>query len=116
MSKTSPKTIKRQVRKNRIRAKVSGTAEKPRLSVFKSNKYIYAELINDDLGVTLVEASSLKVGSKGKSNHAALVGETLAKKAKEKNISKVVFDRGGYIYTGRVKALADAARSGGLEF
>jgi len=116
MSKTSPKVIKRQVRKNRIRSKVSGTAEKPRLSVFKSNKYIYAELINDDLGVTLVEASSLKLDSKGKSNHASAVGTELAKKALEKKISKVVFDRGGYIYTGRVKALAEGARSGGLEF
>jgi large subunit ribosomal protein L18 len=114
--KTSPKTIKRQVRKNRIRSKVSGTAEKPRLSVFKSNKYIYAELINDDLGVTIAEASSLKIDSKGKANHAMAVGEALAKKAKEKKISKVVFDRGGYIYTGRVKALAEGARSGGLEF
>ena len=113
--KTSPKTIKRQVRQNRIRSKVSGTAEKPRLAVFKSNKYIYAELINDDLGVTIAEASSLKIEGK-KANQAQLVGEAIAKKAIEKKISKVVFDRGGYIYTGRVKALADAARSGGLEF
>ncbi len=113
--KTSPKTIKREVRQNRIRSKVSGTALKPRLAVFKSNKYIYAELINDDLGVTLAEASSLKIPGK-KANQAALVGEAIAKKAIEKKISKVVFDRGGYIYTGRVKALADAARSGGLEF
>ncbi|MDB5204247.1 MAG: ribosomal protein [Candidatus Taylorbacteria bacterium] len=113
--KTSPKTIKRQVRKNRIRSKVSGTSEKPRLAVFKSNKYIYAELINDDLGVTLASASSLKITGK-KANQAQLVGEAIAKKAIENKISKVVFDRGGYIYTGRVKALADAARSGGLEF
>lgn len=114
--KTSPKTIKRQVRKNRIRSKVFGTAQKPRLSIFKSNKYIYAELINDELGVTLAESSSLKLSAKTKASQAEVVGQDIAKKALALKISKVVFDRGGYIYTGRVKALADSARSAGLEF
>lgn len=116
MSKTSPKTIKRQVRKNRIRSKVFGTAVKPRLSIFKSNKYIYAELINDDLGVTLAESSSLKLGSSNKASQAVSVGQDIAKKALALKIKSIVFDRGGYIYTGRVKALADSARDAGLEF
>lgn len=114
--KTSPKTIKRQVRKNRIRSKVFGTAERPRLSIFKSNKYIYAEVINDDLGLTIAESSSMKLDGKTKANQAEMVGKDIAEKAKAKKISKVVFDRGGYIYTGRVRALADSARSAGLEF
>jgi large subunit ribosomal protein L18 len=113
--KTSPKTIKRIVRRNRIRSKVAGTEAKPRLAIFKSNKYIYAELINDEKGTTIASASSLKIGG-AKATQAVKVGEEIAKKAKENKITKVVFDRGGYIYTGRVKALADAARSGGLEF
>lgn len=113
---TAPKTVKRQVRKNRIRAKVSGTKDMPRLSVFKSNKYIYAQLIDDEIGKTIAEASgkTLKVGKKG--DQAVAVGSEIAKKAKEKGVTKVVFDRGGYIYTGRVRALADAAREGGLKF
>lgn len=113
--KTSPKTIKRQVRKNRIRSKVFGTAEKPRLSIFKSNKYIYAELINDDLGITIASSSSLKLEG-AKAGQAVAVGADIAKKAIALKVSKIVFDRGGYIYTGRVKALADSARSAGLEF
>jgi large subunit ribosomal protein L18 len=113
---TSPKTIKRQVRRNRIRAKVKGTSDMPRLSVFKSNKFIYAQLINDETGKTLVEASGkgLKGGKKG--DQAIAVGKDIASKAKAAGITKVVFDRGGYIYTGRVRALADAAREGGLKF
>jgi large subunit ribosomal protein L18 len=114
--KTSPKTIKRQVRKNRIRSKVSGTASRPRLSIFKSNKYIYAELINDDLGLTIAESSSMKLGATNKASQAMAVGNAIAEKAKALKISKIVFDRGGYIYTGRVKALAESARSAGLEF
>ena len=114
--KTNLKTIKRQVRKNRIRAKISGTKEMPRLSVFKSNKFIYAELIDDEAGVTLVASSGQMFAGKKKSEQALLVGTDIAKKAKDKKISKAVFDRGGYIYTGRVRALADAAREGGLKF
>lgn len=112
--KTAIKTIKRQVRRNRIRAKVTGTSEMPRLSIFKSNKSIYAQVIDDVSGKTLVQASGQK--SDKKSSQAIAVGKEVASKAKEKGISKVVFDRGGYIYTGRVKALADAAREGGLKF
>ncbi len=114
--KTSPKIIKRQVRRNRIRAKVSGTIEKPRLAIFKSNKYIYASLIDDVKGHTLAESSSLSLEGKAKALQAEVVGQEIAKKAIAQNIKKVVFDRGGYIYTGRVKTLADAARKAGLDF
>ena len=114
--KTSPKTIKRQVRKNRIRAKISGTEEMPRLSIFKSNKFIYAELINDEKGETLCASSGKTLKAKTKGDQAIAVGKDIATKAKNKGISKVVFDRGGYIYTGRVRAVADAAREGGLKF
>jgi large subunit ribosomal protein L18 len=101
--------------KNRIRSKVSGTAERPRLTVFKSNKFIYAQLIDDVAEVTLAEANSSDMKDK-KMDAAIKVGKLLAEKAKAKKISKVVFDRNGYIFTGRVFALADAARSAGLEF
>jgi large subunit ribosomal protein L18 len=105
----------RERRRKRIRAKVSGTAIRPRLSVYKSNAFMYAQVIDDTKGVTLAAASSM--GVKGnKTSAAAKVGSEVAKLAKEKGITKVVFDRGGFIYTGRVKALADAAREGGLEF
>lgn len=98
-------------RKRRVRAKVFGTPNRPRLSVFRSNKYIYAQIINDEKGKTLASA-----GGKATVNEASLVGETLAKKAKVKKITKVVFDKGGYKYHGRVKAVAEGARKGGLEF
>jgi large subunit ribosomal protein L18 len=101
--------------KNRIRSKVSGTAERPRLTVFKSNKAIYAQLIDDATGTTLAQANSL-VMKDTKMNAATKVGQELAKAAKGKNITKVVFDRNGYIFTGRILALADAAREAGLEF
>ena len=114
--KTSPKTIKRQVRKRRIRAKISGTSDMPRLSVFKSNKFIYAQIIDDESSKTLASASGKMLKAKGKTSQAVVVGEEIAKQAKAKGITKVAFDRGGYIYTGRVKALADAARDGGLKF
>lgn len=108
----------RQKRHMRVRSKISGTAECPRLSVFRSNKHIYAQLVDDVAGVTLATAStsedSLNTGSKTES--AAAVGKAVAERAKEANISKVVFDRGGYQYHGRVQALADAARENGLEF
>ena len=107
---------KRKKRHNRVRAKVAGTIERPRLSVFKSNKDIYVQLIDDIKGVTLVGANSLKIEGKTLSEKSVLVGLEIAKLAKTKNITKVVFDRSGYLYTGLIKALADSAREGGLEF
>lgn len=104
---TKIKKIQRERRKKRIRAKIFGTSEKPRLSVFKSNKYISAQLIDDSKGVTLAAATD---------KDAKVVGESIGKQAKAKKISKVVFDRGGYLYTGSVSAVADGARSAGLKF
>ena len=95
---------------------MSGSKERPRLSVFKSNKYLYAQLIDDEKALTLVSASSLKHASGTMLEQAKATGKELAKTAKAKGISKVVFDRGGYVYTGKVKALADGAREGGLSF
>jgi large subunit ribosomal protein L18 len=112
----------RDNRRQRVRKKISGTAERPRLNVFRSLNNIYAQLIDDDKGATLVSASTLAPELKGKlpssSNTAAAtaVGELIAKKALEAGIKTVVFDRAGYIYHGRIKALAEAARAGGLEF
>lgn len=110
----------RKKRHARVRTKISGTAARPRLNVFRSNKHIYAQLIDDATGVTIVSASTMDkdFGSESKSNTeaAAKVGELIAKKAVEKDIKSVVFDRGGYLFHGRVKALADAARENGLEF
>lgn len=103
-------------RQKRIRAKVSGTSERPRLSIFKSNKSIQAQIIDDTKGVTLVAISTKEVKGKTKTEEAMTAGKSLAELAKKAGLSKVVFDRGGYIYTGRVKALADGAREGGLEF
>jgi large subunit ribosomal protein L18 len=116
MKTTNSKAAKRARRHKRIRSRVSGTAEMPRLSVFKSNKYIYAQLINDDTSTTVAAATSQEVKGKGLMEKAKAVGMEIANLAKAKNIKKVVFDRGGFIYTGRVKALADAAREGGLTF
>ncbi|MES3005740.1 MAG: 50S ribosomal protein L18 [Patescibacteria group bacterium] len=105
----------RDRRRKRIRAKISGTAERPRLSIYKSNTTIYAQLINDESGVTLAAASTK--GQKGNKTEAAkAAGVALAKAATTNNITTVVFDRGGFIYTGRVKALAEGAREGGLKF
>ena len=109
----------RKKRHNRIRRKVSGTAECPRLNVFRSNKNIYAQLIDDVEGVTLASASTVdsEISTEdSKVEQSAAVGKLLAERAKENNIVKVVFDRGGYKYHGRVKALADSARENGLEF
>jgi large subunit ribosomal protein L18 len=103
-------------RKARIRAKIHGTEERPRLAVFKSHKYIYAQIINDDKGTTLVSADTRSAKSKTPVERAKEVGVEIAKKAKAAQISKVVFDRGGYLYTGKIKMVADAAREGGLEF
>ncbi len=111
------KNDSRKIRHNRVRAKISGTSERPRLSVFKSNKYMYAQLINDEKGETIVSASSL-VGEKGKSlmDQAREVGQKIAEQGKAKGVTKVVFDKSGYMYAGRIKALADSAREGGLKF
>ncbi|MCH4123803.1 MAG: 50S ribosomal protein L18 [Levilactobacillus sp.] len=108
----------RQKRHMRVRNKISGTAERPRLNVFRSNKNIYAQVIDDVAGVTLVSASTLDSDVKGdnKTDQAKAVGELVAKRAVEKKISDVVFDRGGYLYHGRVQALAEAARENGLKF
>jgi large subunit ribosomal protein L18 len=101
----------------RIRKKISGSAERPRVAVFRSNTQIYAQIIDDVAGKTLVAASSLELKSKGnKTEIAAQVGKALATKAKEAGLANVVFDRGGYLFHGRVKALADGAREGGLNF
>jgi large subunit ribosomal protein L18 len=115
------KLEKRTRSRLRIRKKISGTAEKPRLAVFRSNKQIYVQLVDDLKGVTLLSVSSKekeiaeKAGIK-KTEQAKLVGKSLASKCKEKGIEGVVFDRSGYKYHGRVKSLADAAREGGLKF
>ncbi|KRM13357.1 50S ribosomal protein L18 [Paucilactobacillus suebicus] len=107
----------RQRRHARVRGKISGTAQRPRLSVYRSNKNIYAQLIDDVEGVTLASASTIdKEVSGNKSEQAAKVGELIAKRGTEKNVSEVVFDRGGYLYHGRVQALAEAARENGLKF
>ena len=113
------KDIRRSKIKFRIRHKISGTAEMPRLSVFRSNKEIYAQVIDDVKGVTLTAASSLEKGvekSGTKSEVAAKVGKTVAERAIAAGINTVVFDRNGYLYHGRVKSLADGAREGGLKF
>ena len=103
--------------KHRIRAKVKGTATRPRLCVYRSNKAIYCQIINDLDGVTLVSADSSGVAKdQPKVDQAKVVGKLIAEKASSENITSVVFDRGGYLYHGRVKALADGAREGGLQF
>lgn len=101
--------------KYRVRSKISGTAARPRLSVFRSNKQIYAQIINDETGTTLVSASSLGMEAMPKKEQANKVGEVVAKKAIETGISNVVFDRNGYLYHGRVKEVAEGARKGGLK-
>ncbi|WEG12658.1 50S ribosomal protein L18 [Pullulanibacillus sp. KACC 23026] len=113
------KPNKNAVRKKRhqhVRTKVVGTAARPRLNVFRSSKHIYAQLINDESSSTIVSASSLKLEKGNDVEAAKKVGEAVAKLAVEKGVTKVVFDRGGYLYHGRIQALADAAREAGLEF
>ncbi len=111
------KTDRRNKIKLRVRGKVTGTAERPRLTVFRSNKQIYAQVIDDLTGKTLAAASSLKITDKApKKEIAAKVGELIAKSAQEAGVTAVVFDRNGFLYHGRVKELADAARKGGLKF
>ena len=119
---TRPKTRElRHKRHRRIRRYRSGTTERPRLAVFRSLEHIYGQIIDDTAGATLVAASdieaTLRAGERGtKSDRAKQVGQLLAERAKEKGITAVVFDRGGFLYHGRIKALADGAREGGLEF
>ena len=117
--------VAREKRRKRVRARIHGTDARLRLSVFRSSAYIYAQIINDDLGHTLAAASSRETeirdavsaeSSNAKMDQAAEVGKLLAKRAREKGVSKVVFDRAGYLYHGRVKSLADGAREGGLDF
>ncbi|GKU84962.1 50S ribosomal protein L18 [Niallia sp. NCCP-28] len=117
------KADKNQVRRKRharVRSKLSGTQARPRLNVFRSNKHIYAQLIDDVNGVTIANASTLdkelNLDSASNVDAAVKIGELVAKRAVEKGVKAVVFDRGGYLYHGRVKALADAARENGLEF
>jgi large subunit ribosomal protein L18 len=122
MNQSKARTEARDAVRLRIRRKVQGSAERPRLSVFKSGKHIYAQVIDDRTGRTMAHASSLdadlkKAGKVGANlSTATRVGKLVAQRAKAKGIAKVVFDRGGYIYHGKVRALADAAREGGLEF
>ncbi|MCU0571785.1 MAG: 50S ribosomal protein L18 [Syntrophobacteraceae bacterium] len=120
--KTSFRELARLKRKMRIRKKLHGTPQRPRLTVFRSDKHIYAQIIDDVLGATLVTASTLasdyrELGApKGKVEAAKQVGQLVARKAQASGITRVVFDRNGFIYHGRVRALADAAREAGLEF
>lgn len=121
-SKTNLRELSRLKRKKRIRRKLSGNPERPRLTVFRSDKHIYAQIIDDTTGATLVAVSTLSPEyrqadpTQGKLNAAKRVGEMIARKAQERGITKVVFDRSGYIYHGRVQALADSARQAGLDF
>lgn len=108
--------MKRTRRHGRIRSTLSGTSDRPRLAVFKSNRYIYAQIIDDEAGKTLVSASSIKETKGTMREKAEKVGETLAKLAVEKKIKKVVFDRGGFLYAGHIAAFAESARKGGLSF
>ncbi len=119
MVKNINRKAQRAKRQKRVRSKISGTASRPRLNVFRSAKHIYAQLIDDVAGVTLASASSMDKGFDvygGNIDGARKVGEAIASKAKEKGIEEVVFDRAGYLYHGRVAALADGARDGGLKF
>ena len=118
MNKNSKKE-QREKRHRRVRAKIHGTKDRPRLCIFKSNKHIYAQIINDDKGFTLIFASDLEVKDSKKDkkvNLAQKIGELIANRAKDKKITKVVFDRGGFKYHGRIKTLADEARKHGLQF
>jgi len=119
MAKQSRQDVRRAVH-TRIRKKVKGTGDRPRLAIFRSVNHIYAQLINDDQGVTVCSASTVEkssgVGNGGNVDAAKAVGRLIAERAKDKGVSRVVFDRGGYIYHGRVRALAEAAREAGLQF
>lgn len=122
MIKVKDKNQERIVRHKRVRKTVVGTAKRPRFNVYRSLSNIYAQIIDDEKGVTLVSASTLEkeiakqVEGKTKKEAATIVGQVIAQRAKQKKISEVVFDRGGYLYTGRVQAVADGARASGLKF
>jgi len=119
MVKSANSNAQRLLRHRRVRGKISGTPARPRLNVFRSNKHIYAQIIDDVNGVTLVSASTMEKGFEGATGNkeaARKVGKAIAERAKEKNIETVVFDRGGYLYHGRVQELADGARESGLTF
>jgi large subunit ribosomal protein L18 len=122
MSQTHTREVARQKRKARVRTRIFGTEQRPRLSVFRSAKHIYAQIVVDSTGSTILAASTLSPEIRGeieglkKSEAAKKVGELLGKKAAEKNIRRVIFDRNGFLYHGRVKALAEGARESGLEF
>ena len=119
MIKKRDNNKQRLLRHRRVRGKINGSADRPRLNVFRSSKHIYAQIIDDKLGVTLCAASTLEKGFEGQAGNAEAakkIGEIIAERAKSAGIEQVVFDRGGYIYHGRVKALADGARAGGLKF
>ena len=119
---SSKTRLARKRRQKRVRMKISGTAERPRLNIFRSSKHIYAQVIDDTAGVTLVSASTVdkelqtQIAGKKKKEAAEFVGKTVAERAKSDGIESVVFDRGGFRYHGRVKALAEGAREGGLKF
>lgn len=116
MEKSQYKNTKRVSRHKRIRARVSGTESRPRLAVFRSNRFIYAQVINDEIGKTLAAVDSRKVEGKTLTERATKVGEEIANQAKALGVKTVVFDRGGFAYLGTVVALAEGARKGGLEF
>ena len=117
MNKQVAKNLKQQLRKGRVRSRISGTEQRPRLSVFRSSSHIYAQVIDDVAGKTLAASSSEMIKATGKKlEQAGLVGKDIASKAMAKGLTEIVFDRGGYRYHGRVKALAASAREGGLKF
>lgn len=116
MKVTQKKVMKRERRHAKIRTEIAGTEARPRLAVFRSNKFIYAQVIDDTKGVTLASASDVSVEKGTKVEKAKAVGKLVAEAAKKIKITKVVFDRGGFLYKGRVQALADGAREAGLEF
>lgn len=121
MANSNPKQLARDRRRKSIRKRVSGTSERPRVAIFRSSRHIYAQIIDDSTGTTLASASTLCEGlvvgePSDKKAQAEAVGKLLAQRAAEVNVTQVVFDRGGYLYHGRVAALADGARAGGLDF
>ena len=116
MKQAEEKSRKRDRRRKRIRSKIFGTAERPRLSIFKSNTRVYAQLVNDETGKTILAVSTSDVKGTTALAKAKEIGKQIAEKAKTHTIESIVFDRGGYIYTGKVKAVAEGAREGGLKF
>ena len=116
MNKNSDKKLNRSRRHRKVRAKISGTSSRPRIAVFKSNQYIYAQVVDDESGKTLLSVSDMEVKKGKKSEKALKIGEALAAQMKEKGLLEAVFDRGGFKFHGRVKSVADGLRSGGIKF